>query len=178
VSALEAGDYVDMLVEVVTLPLNAERYYGPDTALRAALAADANTWKVVHREATGNRPTLQLPDGSEVRGLPLSVAVGAPRPVRFSLRGGLGWVPVRLTRLTAPNGVELFRETRTGRERVVQGESTRAFWQSDYDVATGRWSVTYNLPHAASPAAYVAVIREAAPTEPVVPTRTLLPVGR
>lgn len=159
VKTLEPGDQIDLLVELLALPLAAERYYGPNQALRAALAADGNTWKMVQREAAANRPVLQLADGTAVGGWPLAVAAGAEREVAFTLHGGLGWIPVRVTGLTQPGAVELFRVTRAGRERVVQGYATRAFWQADYDPATERWSVTYNLPASEAPVAYVAQVR-------------------
>ena len=108
-TALEPGDQVDLLLELLALPLSAERYYGPNAALRAALAAGANTWQMVHREADANRPMLQLPDGTMVRGWPLTVPVGASREIAFTLHGGLGWIPVRLTGLAQPNAAELFR---------------------------------------------------------------------
>lgn len=166
VSALEAGDHVEMLIELVALPLSAERYYGPDEALRAALAADANTWKMVQREAAANRPRLRLADGTEVRGWPLTVPAGDGGEAGFTLQGGLGWVPMRLTGLTRPDAVELFRVTRAGRERVVQGDPARPFWQTDYDVGSKRWGVTFNLPATESPTHFVAALRtQEAPTE-------------
>ncbi len=169
VTALAPGDRIEMLIELLALPLTAERYYGPDTELRTALAANANTWRMVHREAAGNRPVLVLADGSEARGWPLTVPVGEAREAGFTLRGGLGWIPVRLSGLNRPDAAELFRTNRTGRTRVVQGYATRAFWQSDYDTATGQWSITYNLPATATPTGYVAVVRESAPRKAPAP---------
>jgi len=176
-TALEAGDHVEMLVELLTLPLTAERYYGPDTALRTALSAHANTWQMVQREAAANRPAIQLPDGTELRGWPLTLPAGGSREVAFTLRGGLGWIPFRLTGLTQPDAAELFRVTRAGRERVVQGYATRAFWQSDYDAATGRWSKTYNLPSTDTPTAYLAIVRDSTVAAPPAPWRILLPAA-
>lgn len=155
-TALEPGDRVDLLLELLALPLTAERYYGPNTAFAAALASDANTWRLVHREAAGNRPSVQLADGSVARGWPLAVPAGATREVAFTLRGGLGWLPVHLTGLARPDGIELFRTFPAGQQRVVQGDPDRAYWQSDYNATTGRWSATYNLPAAPDPVTYVA----------------------
>jgi hypothetical protein len=160
-TALAAGDHVDMLLELVALPLAAERYYGPDAVFRAALQRQANTWKLVHREAAANRPTLALPAGAGPDGWPLQVAIGDAAEVAFTLRGGLGWVPLRLTDLVRPDAVELYRITAAGRERVTQGAPNRPFWQCEYDSARGRWTNTYNLPASTEPAAYVAVTRPA-----------------
>jgi hypothetical protein len=148
-----------MLLALVVLPRTAERYYGPAPDLAAALAAGANTWKLAHREAAANRPVLRLPDHTEARGWPLAVPAGAGPETAFTLHGGLGWIPVRLTGLDRPEGVELWRVTRAGREQVVQGDPVRAYWQTDYDDADARWTLTYNLPATATPAHYVALRR-------------------
>ncbi len=161
VTALEAGDSVDMLIELLPLSIAADLYYGPDRAFAAALAADANTWKMVHRSAVADRPVLRLANGAPVSGWPLEIPspATASGELTFTLQGGLGWIPVRLTGLPSADAGKLFRITAAGREPVVQGDPTRAFWQSDYDAATRLWTVTYNLPSTASPVGYVVVPR-------------------
>jgi hypothetical protein len=146
VTALDAGDRVEMWLEVVVFPLGAERYYGPDSVFRSFLAAAANTWRPVHREAAGNRPVVIGPGGARTTEFPLQVKVGDEGPERFSLAGGVGHVPVRLTGLVRPDAVEL--------HPVATGEpGPRTAWagvpvsrQADYDEVTGRWSLTYTLP--------------------------------
>jgi hypothetical protein len=158
-TALLAGDSVDALIELLPVPLTAARYYGPDEAFAAALATDANTWRGVHREAAGQRPILRIAQGPPVTGWPLAMAGDESREVVFTLQGGLGWVPLRVTELIAADAVALFRLTSTGRAPVIQGDAARAYWQSDYVAATQRWSVTYNLPASARPITYVLVPR-------------------
>lgn len=143
---LHAGDRLDMLVELVALPIAAERYFGPDEGLRAALIAGANTWRPVQREAAGHRPVAEIAGGTLVRGLPLVIPARDGATTEFTLRDALGLVPVRVTGLERPDGIELHRVTSAGRERVVQGEADRPYWQTDYEPAARRWSVTYNLP--------------------------------
>lgn len=155
VSALEPGDSVDMLIELLPVPLTAGRYYGPNKAFAAALAVDANTWKMVQREAAANRPLLRPVAGSAVTSWPLEVPAMPSGEVAFALQGGLGWIPIRVTGLTSADGGKLFRVTPAGREPVVQGDTARAFWQSDYDAATRRWTVTYNLPATERPTDYI-----------------------
>ena len=176
-TALEPGDRVDLLVELVALPLAAERYYGPNAAFATALTAAANTWRMVHREAADNRPQVQLPAGTTVKSWPLTVPAGREREAVFSLHGGLGWIPVRLSGLTRPDAVELYSVTPAGRERVEQGPPGRAYWQTDYDEATDRWRVTYNLPAAAQPVTYVALVPTAEAPPPAAPVRTAIPVA-
>lgn len=159
VTALELGDSVDMLIELLPIPLTAERYYGPDKSFAAALATSANTWKMVEYEAVGNRPVLKVDQRNAASGWPLVVPFTASREVAFTLQGGLGWIPLRVAGLPSADAGELFRVTPDGREPVVQGAVARAFWQTDYDAATQLWSVTYNLPATEQPTAYVVVPR-------------------
>ena len=154
-TALEPGDSVDLLIELLPMPIAAERYYGPDEAFAAALRGGANTWRMVHREAAGNRPAIWLPDGSESHNWPLVLPVGSAREGVFTLRGGLGWLPLRLTGLDRPDVTELWEVTPLGQERIKQGDPTRAFWQADFDAPNGRWNLTYNLPASAQPTTYV-----------------------
>jgi hypothetical protein len=156
-AVLEAGDEVEMLLELIALPLTVERYHGPDRALRTALAGGANTWRPVHREARFNRPEIATGAGT-AKGFPLTVPYAGDETV-FTLRGGLGWIPLRLSGLPGPEGPELFRRGAGGLERITQGDPERAFWQTDYDAAAERWRITYNLPAAAEAAVYVARIR-------------------
>ncbi|MBL9189671.1 MAG: hypothetical protein JNK23_19475 [Opitutaceae bacterium] len=173
-TALAPGDHVEMLLELLPIPLTAERYYGPDSTFAAMLTTEANTWKPVAREAAANRPTLQTANGERVRDWPLTLTAGAEREQSFTLQGGLGWIPVRLTGLTAPDIGMLQRTTSTGREAVVQGETTRAFWQTDYDAAARSWSVTYNLPATERPAHYVFVSRDQSGVSPAAESQTAL----
>jgi hypothetical protein len=159
VTALEPGDSVDMLIELMPIPLTAERYYGPDKSFAAALATSASTWKMVEREAAGNRPVLKVDQGNAASGWPLVVPFPTSGEVAFTLQGGLGWIPLSVTGLPSADAGELFRVTPDGREPVVQGAVARAFWQTDYDAATRLWTLTYNLPATEQPTAYVVVPR-------------------
>ncbi len=155
IAALAAGDRIEMLVELVALPIAAERYYGPDEGLRAALVAGANTWRPVWREAAEHRPVAELADGTVVRGVPLVIPAGGRDDTAFTLRGALGLVPVQVTGLERPDGIELHRVTPAGREQVAQGNPDRPYWQTDYEAGARRWRLTYNLPAAGAGARYV-----------------------
>jgi len=151
-TALEAGDRVDLWLELVVFPLTAERYYGPDETFRRALTAGANTWRLVQREAAENRPVLRGPGvGSRAiaSGFPLQVPVGTDGTGSFSIAGGLGWLPLRITGLSRPDAVELHRVGRGGSEPWARSDAERVARQADYDAATGQWSVTYTVPSAA-----------------------------
>jgi len=146
VTVLEPGDRGDMLLELVAFPLTAERYYGPDDAFRRALATGADTWRPVQREAAGNRPTLRHRGQLLAREFPVQVPVDADSAAQFSIAGGLGVLPLRLTGLKRPDAVELHRLGRSEGGPWAWEDSERVARQADFDAATGRWSVTYTVP--------------------------------
>lgn len=142
VSALRPGDFVEAEVEIVVFPADAEAYYGTNSAFREALARDADTWRLVHREAAGNALRVQAPRGAVMRTFPLVLAVDAGGRAEANVRGGAGWLPVTFAGLTSHRGHEL----RVNRQPFSQSVHGQDFWQTDYEPATGRWSQTFNLP--------------------------------
>lgn len=146
VLTLEAGDFVEMLLEWVALPISAERYYGKDEGFKSALAEGANTWRPVWREASGNRPWLETAAAGRETRFPLTVQTDADGRAAFRLGGGLGWIPLRVGGLTRPGFPLLERRGRAGVEPVLQGPRGRAFWQMEFDGGTRTWTATFNLP--------------------------------
>ena len=142
VAQLEPGDFVEATFEHVIMPQFAEDYYGPNEALRKALAKDGNTWRMMCREALGNDRQVTMKRGSLVRVFP-SVCVQAEHDAaEFTLSGGLGYVPVTFTGLASPTGHALAVDG----QPVDQSVHGNDFWQTDYDAATARWSLTYTIP--------------------------------
>lgn len=142
VTRLEPGDFVEATFEHVIVPQAAEDYYGPNAALRAALAKDGNTWRMMYREALGNDRQVTMKRGSLVRLSP-SVCVRVEHEgAEFMLSGGLGYVPVTFTGLTSPTGHALVVDG----QPVDQSVHGNDYWQTDYDAAKARWSLTYTIP--------------------------------
>ena len=141
IDRLLPGDFVEATLEHLVLPRFAEDYYGPDAALRAALAEAGNTWRMVHREASGNARELKLQRGSlQHRHPDIRIATEAGN-AGFTLTGGLGHVPVTFTGLPSHDGFRLLIDG----QPLDQGVHGNDFWQTDYDASTGTWSRTYNL---------------------------------
>jgi hypothetical protein len=142
VTRLEPGDFIEATIEHLIMPQFAADYYGPNAALRAALKQDQNTWRMIQREAMGNDRHVTMKIG-ELGGLYPAVKVGAANDVAaFTLRGGLGYIPMTFTGLTSPSDHQLLFDGRP----VNQSVHGNDFWQTDFDAATQRWSLTYNLP--------------------------------
>ena len=134
IKELSRGDFVEADLELVVFPADAAAYYGPDEPLRATLNRDADTWRLVQREAAGNalKPTAER--GMIVKAYPLAVAVNEQQSAKLTVVGGLGHIPVTFTGLTQPRGYRL----------QVNGQ-TANHWQTDWNPTTQRWQVTYNV---------------------------------
>jgi hypothetical protein len=105
------------------------------------LVRDADTWRLVQREAAGNALKAQASRGRVLSSYPLVVAVDAQQRAEIAFQGGLGYVPVTFTGLASPDGYVLVVDG----QRLHQAVHGNDFWQTDYDPATQRWRQTYNL---------------------------------
>lgn len=135
------GDFVDADLEFVVFPADAAAYYGPDKDFGAALARDADTWRMVQREAAGNALHCEASRGTVLKSYPLRIAVDDGQNAEVTVHGGLGYVPVTFTGLTEPAGYTLFIDG----QRVNQAVHGNDFWQTDFDSTTQRWQQTFNL---------------------------------
>jgi len=135
VTELLPGDFVEADVELLTVPAEADTYYGPNKAFSEHLEANINTWKPVHRLATANALKVTATKGEVRRRYPVEIAVDANGAAECTLVGGAGYVPVTFTGLATATGFRL--------------EGTRAdaddFVQVAYDGVTKTWSRTYTV---------------------------------
>ena len=106
------------------------------------MARDADTWRLVHREAAGNALTARASRGRVVKTYPLVVAVDARQRAEVVVQGGLGYVPVTFTDLASSRGYALSLNNRPLDQSVHGGD----FWQTDYDPGRQRWQMTFNVP--------------------------------
>ena len=97
--ALQPGDYVECEIEHVVVPQFADDYYGPNENLRAALAKDSNTWKMIYREAIGNDLAVRATLGKVIRARPTTIQAFRDR-AKFTITGGLGYAPITITGLS------------------------------------------------------------------------------
>ena len=141
-TALVPGDFVEAEIELVSFPAEAQSYYGPNESFRTTLRADADTWCLVYREASGNALRVKASRGTVRRNFPLRLAVDRRHKAEAVVNGGLGWLPITFTGLEGYRGYEL----RVNGHAFSQSVHGNDFWQTDYDPQTGTWSQTFNLP--------------------------------
>lgn len=142
VKRLEPGDFVEAVIELVVVPQSEGDYYGPNSALRAALAEHGNRWQMIHREATGNDRKVDVTSGTLERLWPDIEVATSNGQGGITLEGGLGHVPVTFSGLASATGHVLMVD---GKE-LDQSMHGNDFWQTDHDPETGSWSRTYNVP--------------------------------
>ena len=141
------GDFVEGEVHLVVMPIVAEHYYGPNKSLRGAMGAmekAGQPWKMIHREAVGNDLEVTATRGKIVRRYPVLVEVDAEGRAEFSVRGGVGHVPITLAGVKHYRGFRLDRSDGGPWTPIDQSVHGNDFWQTDYDAAA--WRLTYNVP--------------------------------
>jgi len=142
VTRLEPGDYVEAIVEHLIVPQFAKEYYGPNEALREALQKHENTWRMIHREATGNSRLVTMTRGELIEASPAIRIRTEQGRASFTFTGGLGYVPITFEGLTSPDAFRLSRDG-VSLDQSIHGAD---FWQTDYDATTGAWSISVNVP--------------------------------
>ncbi|MGB3120086.1 MAG: hypothetical protein WBE58_14795, partial [Verrucomicrobiales bacterium] len=142
VNRLEPGDFIEATIELVVMPQFAGDYYGPNVALRDALTADGNTWRMIHREAIGNDRRVEVKSGTLLRTHPAITIEAEDDRAECVVSGGLGHVPLIFSGLTSPASHTLFRDGQPVDQQVHGND----FWQTDYDSVAGTWSRTYTVP--------------------------------
>jgi len=145
VTQLQPGDYVEAEVAMLILPMKADDYYGPNEALRAALATGGGSWQPVLREAVGNDLRVEARRGRVLGLYPLVIAVDRGQTAEIAVAGGIGYVPVVFGGLDRPVGYELLEFRDGGWKAVEQAVHGGDFWQTDVESEGRRWRQTYNL---------------------------------
>lgn len=141
VTALQPGDYVEANLEFVVLPAGAAAYYGPNEKFREVLAKDADTWRLVHREAAGNALRVRARRGSVQQTYPLRIRSAADGTAEFEVSGGVGYVPVTFTGLRDGRPRTLLMDGAPLNQEVHGND----FWQTDYDATRRMWQMTFNI---------------------------------
>ncbi|NOS69189.1 MAG: hypothetical protein HOP33_04585 [Verrucomicrobia bacterium] len=138
---LKPGDFVEAEVELVMFPADARAYYGPNAAFRTVLETDADTWRLVQREAAGNALQVRTTAGKVIRNYPLAMTVDRRGRAACTLAGGIGYVPVTFSGLGDYRDFELLVDG----QPLNQAVHGKDFWQTDYDASRKQWQVTYNV---------------------------------
>lgn len=143
-STLKAGDYVEAEIILFIIPAKGDDYYGPNQNFASALSQKANTWKMVYREAIGNNIEVNVSKGTLIDSYPIKIEV-ANNEADFSVTGGLGFVPLTITKVGKYQQPQLFEKVNDKWIEVDQSVHGNDFWQTEFDAITKTWDITYNL---------------------------------
>jgi len=145
VSEFGAGDHIELDLELITLPRQAEDYYGPNEAFRQHVAENPNSWKTTYREAIGNDLDVRVSGGKVMQTYPLVIQVEQPE-VTVTINGGVGAVPIQFKGLSSNTGRRLYQIVNGERVPFDQSVHGNDYWQTDYDPVTDSYSMIFNLP--------------------------------
>ena len=145
VSEFIAGDSVELDVEWITLPREADDYYGPNESFRKHLVANPSSWKTTHLAAKGNDLRVEVGGGKLIHSYPIIVKSEA-NATQVKITGGVGYVPIRFEGLKSAYGNTLYQVVVGKEVKLDQAVHGNDFWQTDYDAKSGTYKITYNLP--------------------------------
>lgn len=135
------GDYIEAALELLIIPQNASDYYGPNQKVKEDLEINANTWRPVHRLANGNNIVLDVQRGTLLNSYPPVLKAAENDDAQFTMRGGVGYMPIAIAGLSDYRGYQLFQD------EVIVDQSVwgKDYWQSEYDADTRKWTIIYNV---------------------------------
>ena len=142
---VEKGSAVRLVVEYAVVPADINTYYGSS----AYLLADRDlmgTAEALYAQVTGAALSVSADVGAVVSEYPVYIRGSRDRlAARFTLEGGLGYVPVTIGSLGTYKNWQL--EYRDGEEwrTVDQSVNGSDYWQTYYDARTGTYELTYNV---------------------------------
>lgn len=139
------GDRIELDLELITLPREADDYYGPNETFRKHLTENPNSWKTTYRKAKGNKLAVTISGGKELQNYPLVIKAKQPE-VTVGIKGGIGAVPIRFEGLATNQGYHLYRVVDGKRIRFDQSVHGHDFWQTDFNAASATYNMTLNLP--------------------------------
>ena len=139
------GDFVDMELELITLPNSADDYYGPNEAFTKHLQANPASWKTAFREAQQNDLQVNVTGGKLIHSYPILIETTAPEVV-VDIQGGVGAVPISFSGLASAKGYTLYQVIDGKRQKFDQSVHGNDFWQTDYDPQTKTYKLTFNVP--------------------------------
>lgn len=141
---LMPGDSINATIELLTLPARADYYLGNDSTINRIINADNGIQALTINEAVNNQVVITKADGSKVVST-LPELTYADAIQGFTVSGGQGWYPIKITGLPQPTSVYWVEEINeryvplgTSFNEEVEGQWN---WQAD----TNTWNSILSL---------------------------------
>lgn len=145
VKSYQPGDRVLLDTQWLHLHRNADRYGGSNEAYREHLAQHPQSWRTTYREVSGNNLDIDVVGGELLQQFPIMVRATADI-VQVTITGGIGYVPIQFEGLASPDGYALYDKAANGETKLDQSVRGNDFWQTDHDLTTNTYRMTYNVP--------------------------------
>ena len=143
---IEKGSVIEMVVEYTIIPNNVSSYYGQSDYLRATTEI-FGTADALYQQVTGGTVAAQASVGKVTGNYPVKITAVDDGDVaaQFTLKGGLGYVPVMIDGLNNYSGYRL--QVKQGGNWVELEQSVKGndYWQTDYNYATGKYRMAFNV---------------------------------
>ena len=143
-TTFKKGDYIEADIDLFIIPQNYGDYYGPNQNLANALSKKANSWEMVYREAIGNETEVAVSTGTLINDYPILLKANKDK-ARFSVTGGLDYVPVSIANLSTYRNPRLYRKEEGKWKKVNQQVQGKDFWQTEYNKVDNTWEITFNV---------------------------------
>ena len=129
---LQAGDFVEMQVEMVVYPKSAAHYHGPNAALRRLLEAHGDSWRAAWAAAQPVEASARV--GTVLEVYPVRVRVDDQEQAEFTVsRRRPAWTPISVEGFRDYRGIRLETWDESGWRRLDQSVRGNDFWQIGYD---------------------------------------------
>ncbi|WP_169334391.1 LamG domain-containing protein [Rubritalea marina] len=146
VTEFQPGDSVEFDVQWITLPRQADDYYGPNESFRKHVTENPASWVTTHREAVKNNLKVDVSGGSLLHSYPVIVKANQQDEIVVDIQGGTGYVPIRFEGLHEGSGYSLYQVVDGKEVKLDQSAHGNDFWQTDYDTKSNSFKFSYNLP--------------------------------
>lgn len=147
VNKIKKGSIVEIKIEYLVLPADANSYYGEsDYILESKLFG---TYASTFEQVLGGKIQASASVGKVKGTYPVEIeGVDGTTVAQFTISGGLGYVPVKITGVNGYKGYQLQKLVQGNWENIVQvgnPTNTNDYWQVYYNSSTKKYEFAFNV---------------------------------
>ena len=155
---IKAGSVVTCTVEYLVFPQKKSDYYGSSAVLKGLDSSLFDSWKIGYEYAKKGQVSVTASKGTVTSTSPVSVKAAGQSGVvaDFTVKGGMGFVPMTITGLNNYSGYRLYK-VEGGKETMINQSLSgqqNDYWQCSYDAVTKTYTLTFNVEHNGNTAQY------------------------
>ena len=140
--SLQQGDFIEAEIELLVFPVERKDYYGTDFQF-AQYLENREPWELVWRESVNNDLEINGIKGDVLHSYPIVIKSECDTAV-FSVKGGIGYLPLTITGLSHYKRPVLLEKTGGDWKPIVQESYGNDYWQVDTNIDS-TYQITYNI---------------------------------